>query len=273
MRKSGERPHFRVSGIGLLFFAASLLISGCQKTVIVKISEEDIVRANAAAQEGDIAYAKKDFYAALIKYLESVRINPNSAYVYNRLGIAYSQLKYYQQAGDAFERSMKIDPKYSYSYNNFGTVFFAQKDFKKAEKYFKKAISMKNNEASYHMNLGSVYLEKKKPEKAMAEWRKGLGIDPGILSRNSSVAMVGGATSTMDRAFAMARIMASMGKIESTIENLKVAFANGYTDFDTIRKLPDFDPVRKDKRFTDLLEETELLLRLRKVGLPEASTK
>jgi tetratricopeptide (TPR) repeat protein len=273
VRKSGERPHFRVSGIGFFLLAATLLISGCQKNVVVQASQEDIVRANSAAQEGDIAYAKKDFYAALVKYLESVRLNPNSAYVYNRLGIAYSQLKFYQQAGDAFQRSMKIDPKYSYSYNNVGTIFFAQKDFKKAEKYFKKAINMKNNEASFHMNLGSVYLEKKKPEKAIEEWRKGLALDSGILSKNSSVAMVGGPTSAMDRAFTMARIMASLGNVESTIENLKVAFANGFTDFETIRKLPDFDPIRNDKRFTDFVDETELLLRLRKVGLPEQSAK
>jgi len=269
MRRPGERPHCRILLTGL--FAACLLVSGCKKTVVVNVSQDDIIRANAAAHDGDIVYAKGDFYAALIKYLESVRFNPNSAYVYNRLGIAYSQLKYYQEAGNAFHQSMKIDPKYSYSYNNFGTVYFAQKDFRKAEKYFKKAINLKNNEASFHMNLGSLYLEKKKTEKAMAEWRKALALDPAISSKNSSVAMIGGATSVMDRAYTMARIMASLGKVEPAIENLKAAFANGFTDLDTIRKLPDFDPIRKDKRFIDLIEETELLMKLRKVGLPEQS--
>ena len=60
-------------------------------------------------------------------------------------------------------------------------------------------------------------------------------------------------------------------KNSKTEENLKAAFANGFTDLDSIRKLPDFDPIRKDKRFIDLIEETELLMKLRKVGLPEQS--
>jgi hypothetical protein len=76
----------QVFAAGLFLIFSSLFWIGCgPKVVRVPVSEEDILRANKVANEGDIAFDRKDFYAALIKYLEAVRINPNSEYLYNRL--------------------------------------------------------------------------------------------------------------------------------------------------------------------------------------------
>jgi len=225
----------RASLSGVFVLAASLLLCGCpRKAATVVVTEQDALAANRAAQEGDLAFGRKDYYASLIKYLESVRLNPNNSYVFNRLGIAWSQLKYYDQAAQSFKRAMELNPKYSFSYNNLGTVHFATKDLKKAEKYFKKAISLKNDEASFHMNLGSLYLERKKSEKALAEWRKGMAIDPNILSKSNSVAMVGGTTSSVERHFFIARLLAAEGKVEGAIESLKAAIAGGFEDIDSI---------------------------------------
>ncbi len=259
--------------MGLFLLAAFVLFPACRKSVRVAVSKEDILRANAISQEGDIAFGRKDYYAALIKYLESVRLNPNNEYVYNRLGIAYSQLKYYEQATAAFMRSIELNPKYPFSYNNLGSVMFAEKNLKKAEKYFRKAISLKDNEASFHMNLGSLHLEKKRREKAMAEWRKGMALDPNVLSKNS-ISLVGASTSTAERYYFIARLVASTGGVELAIENLKRAIAGGFNDIDSIRQQPDFDPVRNDKRFIEFMENAVLLIKLRSnVGLPEDSAK
>jgi len=252
----------------LLFLAVCAPFSGC-KAVRVAVPEPDIRRANAAAQEGDIAFVRKDFYTALIKYLESVRFNPSSENFYNKLGIAYSQLTYLQQAAESFEHSIQLNPKYPFSYNNLGSVYFAQKNLKKAERCFKKAINLKDDEASFYMNLGSLYLEKKKRSKAMAEWRKGLAIDPNVLSKNNSVSLLGGASPTKERHYFIARLLAAEGKTEPAIENLKLAISEGFTDIESVRKEHDFDPIRKDERFIDFMEQADLLIRLKaKVGLP-----
>jgi len=198
----------KILGVALILAAGCLLIIGCRKVVRVDVSQDDRLRANQASQEGDLVFGRKDFYAALIKYLESTRLNPNNEYVYNRLGIAYSQLKYYSEASDAFMRSIALNPKYSYSYNNLGSVCFAQKNLRKAEKYFKKAISMKDDEASFHMNMGSLHLEKKRYDKGMAEWRKGLALDPNVFKTNS-LSLIGASSSASDRRYFMSRLMAS----------------------------------------------------------------
>jgi tetratricopeptide (TPR) repeat protein len=253
VRTNENLPRHKTLIAGLLFLACCIVSSGCHKTVKITLTPEDVQRASASSQEGDIAFGRKDHYAALIK-----------------LGIAYSQLKYYEQAIDAFLRSIEINRKYSYSYNNLGSVYFAQKSLKRAEKYFKKALTLKNDEASFHMNMGSLHLERKRRDKAMAEWRKGLALDPNILTKSSSVSLVGASSSSMERRYFMARLLASSGEVEMAIESLKQAITEGFSDIDLIRKEPDFDRIRNDKRFVDFVENAGLLIKLRsKVGLPE----
>ena len=232
------------------------------------------MRANQAAREGDLAFERKEPYTGLIKYLEAVRLNPNSEHLYNRLGIAYSQLKFYSEASDAFRRCMALNPKYPYPYNNLGSVYFAQQSYKKSEKYFRKAVSLKGDEASFHMNLGSLYLERKKLDKAMAEWRKSLALDPNIFSRRSAASLSSSTSSLMERYYFLARLFAQTANADSAIENLKLAITNGFTDIDSIQKDRDFDPIRKDEKFIEFIKNAVLLIKLQSdVGLPEDRSK
>jgi tetratricopeptide (TPR) repeat protein len=260
----------RIYLLGFFILIAGIpVIGSSSKKAQGSVSKEDVARANEALNEGDIAFSRKDYYAALIKYLEAARINPQSEYLYNRLGIAYSQLKFYGEATTAFRRSIKLNPKYPFAYNNLGSVFFAQTNLRKAEKYFKKAINLKEDEASFHMNLGSLYLERKKKDKAMAEWQRSLALDPGIFSKRSAASLASSGGSLMERYYFLARIFASSGNVESAIENLKLAITQGFNDIESINKQRDFDPVRKDERFVEFIQSAALLIKLQsKVGLP-----
>jgi len=238
------------------------------------ITENDLLKASEVSQEGDLAFSRKDYYAALIKYLEAARLNPRNEALFNRLGITYSLLKFYDQASESFLRAMQINPKFPFAANNLGSVLFAQKNFKKAEKYFKKAIKIKEDEASFHMNLGSLYLEQKKHSKAMAEWRKGLALDQDVFTKSSTVSLTGGGSSKspMERYFFLARLFASAGKAESALENLKLALTNGFSDINAIENQPDFNLIRQDPRFVEFMKNAPLLIKLRaNVGLPEAT--
>jgi tetratricopeptide (TPR) repeat protein len=265
--------------LGILLLGLFVLIAGIpaigspSKKDRVSVSKEDIGRANGALSEGDVAFGRKEYYAALIKYLEAVRYNSQSEYIYNRLGIAYSQLKFYGEATNAFRRSMKLNPKYSFAYNNLGSVFFAQGNLRKAEKCFRKAISLKEDEASFHMNLGSLYLERKKKDKALAEWQRSLALDPDIFSKRSAASLSSSGGSLKERHYFLARIFAASGNVESAMENLKQAIAQGFTDIDSISKQRDFDPVRKDERFIEFMQNAALLVKLQsKVGLPASES-
>lgn len=247
---------------GLLAALLAVSLAGCPPPIVrVPVTQESIVRANEAARDGDVAFARKDYYAALIKYLEASRNNPNSEYIFNKLGITYSQLKYYTEATGAFQRSIGLNPKYAYSYNNLGSVYFAMTDLKKAERYFKKAIGTGGSVASFHVNLGTLYFERGKPDKGMAELRKALSLDPHIMSRGEAISLAAGSNKgpNAEKSYSMARIFASMGDADHAIDNLQQAITAGFTNLDAIRSEPDFDPIRQNEKFMEFMKAAALL--------------
>ena len=245
--------------IAVLF--AGPLLTGCPPPAVrIPVSAENVIKANESAREADLAFARKDHYAALIKYLEASKLNPNSEYIFNKLGIAYSQLKYYTDATTAFQRSIALNPKYPYSYNNQGTVYFAKDDKRNAEKYFKKAIAIDSNIASFHINLGTLYFEKKQFEKGLAEWRKGIAIDPTALVKSEGVSLAAATgRASVERNYFMARVFAAVGDAERAVDNLQQAVNSGFTNIEAVRKESDFDPIRQHARFIELMKTLEAL--------------
>ncbi len=108
----------------------------------------------------------------------------------------------------------------------------------------------------------------------MAEWRTALALDPKILSNSVSVSLIGSATATIERHYFTAQLLASMGNVESAIENLQMAITDGFSNIESIRNDPNFDPIRNDKRFIEFIENAETMIKLRaKTGLPEEHPK
>ena len=254
---AGSRRRPMPSSAVAFILVALIALIGCGPSIVrVKISDEDLFKANRLFQEGNVAYVNRDYYAALIKYLMAGELNPNSEFISNRMGMAYLQLDYHDKSIAAFQRAIALNSKYPFFINNLGSGYFASGNFKKAEKYFKKAIKMKEDEASFHMNLGTLYFEKEKPEKALKAWRKSLSLDPEIISRDNSinVAIDGGSIAQKDRHYFMARIYAAAGNIPKTIESLENALLNGFYDIESIEKNQEFDPIREDERFVKFME-------------------
>lgn len=247
------------SYVPLLVFAA-VTFTGCPaKIVRVPVPAEDVLRANQAVREADLAFTRRDHYAALIKYLEAARLNPYSEYIYNKLGIAYSQLKFYTEASSCFQRCIALNPKFAFAYNNLGSVHFARSDMKKAEKYFKKAISVNPNSASFHVNLGSVYIERRQFERGMAEWRKGLALDPGVLTKSDAVNLATTGRSPAERYYFLARLYAAMGDVDHSVESLQLALNSGFTNIALIQNEHDFDKIRQEEKFVAFMKTAMLL--------------
>jgi tetratricopeptide (TPR) repeat protein len=241
-----------------------LFLAGCApKIVSIKVSDADIVQAAEAAQEADSAFIRKDYYTALIKYLQSTRLNPNSDYVWNKLGITYTQLRYFPEASDAFKRAIAISPKSAHTYNNLGSVYFAQVDYMMAEKLFKKAISLNSQTPTFHLNLGRLYLEKGKKEKAMAELRKAVALDPTVLEKqgNITISAVSNRSPSGDASYSMARIYGSIGDAVHAVASLQEALNAGYVNIDAIQREPDFDPIRDNDLFIAFMKTASLVLK------------
>lgn len=265
--RTADRPPHRYIVSLLPLLVGLWLASGCSRYVRVAVLPAEVLRSAELAREGDQDFARGDFYSALIKYLESSEVNPNNEYVHNRTGICYAQLGHFNYAEDAFRRASKLNPTYAFYYNNLGAMLFAQQELKAAEKLIKKAIRLKGDVASFHMNLGAVHLERKAAEKAIIEWRRALALDPQAISGFRSIGMPGGSSSLMTRSYLVARIQASNGEVQSAIASLREAVNNGFNDLEDVGREADFDPIRKDERFLEFMQEASILIRLRQPPL------
>ena len=264
MQTNWKCPHFSILVLGAFLLFQGIISVGClHRVALVNVSEEDIKLANQALVEGDQAFHRKEYYVALLKYMEGVRRNPNNENIYNRLGITYARLNFYDSANETLRHAIGLNPKFSYAWNNLGSVFFLQKKINKAEKHFKKAIQLNKQESSFYINLGNLYLEKKRPQEAIAEWRKALALDPQALNKNSAVNLTAeGRTSPMDRGYLMARLYASQKNVGRAIENLKLAVENGFSDIDAINDQRDFDSIRHHPDFEAFLKDLPRLIQL-----------
>jgi tetratricopeptide (TPR) repeat protein len=254
-----------------LLLLSGIIFAGCNpKAVQIPVTDQNSKRSNELAQEGDAAFYRKDNYAALIKYLEAVRLNPNNENFLNRLGIQYVQLNLYDEARKAFQNALDLNPRLSFAWNNLGAVYFFQRKLRRAERHFKKAISLKPDEPSFHVNLGKLYLDKKKGANAKIEWSKAIALDPGALSKSSAASLaIAGGTPPMKYYYHIACFFASKGNVERAIENLQLAYKNRFSDVKAIEKEPDFNPIRQDPRFVEFTKDLSLQIRLRdRIGLP-----
>src|ERR1041385_6437883 len=118
------------------------------------------------------------FHAALVK-------NPNSASVYNKLGICELMLQRPKDAAKDFEQAIKRNPKFADAYNNLGVSDYIRKKHGSAIKHYKKAIEVQPDSASFYNNLGAAYFARKDFEHAAVSYAKAVQLDPQIFEHTS----------------------------------------------------------------------------------------
>jgi tetratricopeptide (TPR) repeat protein len=161
--------------------------------------------------------------------------------------------------GDAkkdFERAIKLDKRQADALNNLGVVYYESKKFGKAIKYYNKAIEVRPDMASYYSNLGAALFSKKDFEKAGIAYAKALELDPDIFERTSRTGVAAQLPSPEDRAkyeYLMARLYAKMGRADDSLQCLRKAMEQGYKDINMVYKDAEFSDLRKDPRFTELM--------------------
>ncbi|HEV8131901.1 MAG TPA: tetratricopeptide repeat protein [Acidobacteriota bacterium] len=221
------------------------------------VPPESLAKANTVAREGDIAMARGETYAALIKYLDAAKLNPNSEVIFNKVAITYTKLGYYDKAHDAIVRSLALSHGYAFGFNTLGTIQLVEKKPGAAIKSFRRAISLNSDVPFFYLNLGNAYLEKKQDVKAMQAFRQALALDPQVFSRQAGIGVQSASVQFNDstRNYFLARVYAERGQDELALDFLKKALASGFTDFEKLKKDKEFEKLRNTKAFKELLEE------------------
>lgn len=191
------------------------------------------------------------FHAALVKA-------PNSASLYNKIGICELMLQRPKDAEKDFQAAIRRNPKFADAHNNLGVSDYIRKKQGGAIKHYKKAIEIEADSASFYSNLGAAYFAKKDFEHAALSYGKAVQLDPTIFEHTSRTGIAAQVTSPEDRAkydFIVAKIYAKAGDRDHSLEFLRKAMEDGYKAMNDALKDPEFAELRKDPRFADLMKQ------------------
>lgn len=224
---------------------------------------------SASVQElearGDELRAQKAYFDALDYYQAALAKDPKNAQIYNKAGIAELQMHHFKQSRKHFEHAFKLDRQFADAYNNLGVVYYLEKKYGQAVKQYEKAIQLVSGVASYYSNLGAVYYSQKAWDKAAAAYGQALQLDPSIFERTSRTGIAAQLPSPEERAhfdYLLAKLFAKQNDRDRSLEYLRRALEDGYKAINDVYKDPEFEALRGDARFTQLMAT-------RPPGIPE----
>ncbi len=220
-----------------------------------RVSVDPDVRELSLERRADIYMARKMYREAGEAYQEAIRQDPQSAKLFNKLGISYHQLLLLGHARRQYERAWKIDKTYSQALNNLGTVHHAQGSYKRAIRTYKKALAVSAYSASVYSNLGTSYFARKKYKLASEAYLKALELDPNVFETRGSFGTLLQERSVANRAkyyYFMAKAYSGAEMWDRAILYLRKALEEGYSSprrvakdkaFEAMHELPGFQRI------------------------------
>lgn len=254
----------RCFGFGVAVMVLFALPNMYAQIELVQITPPPLHRAappasNASADEldarGDDLRGQKAYLDALDYYRAALAKKP-SASLYNKAGITELELRRDYEGAKDFERAVKFDHQFADACNNLGVALYLQQKYGKAVKQYEKAIKLKPDVASFYNNLGAAYYGKKQWEPAAVAYGRALQLDPDIFERTSRTGVTAQLPSPEERArfeYLVAKLYAKQGDSDHALQYLRRAMEEGYPGIDDVYKDSDFEGLRKDTRFAQLM--------------------
>lgn len=176
----------------LIFF--SIIISLCTSTTLRNITWKDGIslwkdvlkkspqKVRPYVNISD-SYIKQDrpldAINTLQKGLASIQNRRNTEMLYYNMGLAYAQLKKYQDSLYFFNIASSINPANSDTYMNMGVSYINLGNYNQAIEAIKESIRLKSKQLpNAYFNLGTAYLRMNKHTEAIENFKKALEIDP-----------------------------------------------------------------------------------------------
>jgi cytochrome c-type biogenesis protein CcmH/NrfG len=195
----------------LIAVVIAFSIAGCghsasnantENTNVAENPFANITDANQALAEGNRLLDEDQVETALEAFKQAVKLNPDLAEAWFKMGIAYSLLeKAAQQSGDkvigesdskakplsqkAFEKAVEAykkwldaNPNDDVAWFNLGRAYAKLLKDEDAEDAFRKAVKLKPNEVEYLIELGNTLIHLAKYHEALDPLKKAVELDP-----------------------------------------------------------------------------------------------
>jgi tetratricopeptide (TPR) repeat protein len=140
------------------------------------------IQANANHALGDIAYIRKQYQNADLRYSKAIGLNHNDLDAYTNRGFARDDLNRPDEALADFDKAIALSrtyaKRYAYPYNGRGVVFWQQKNYDRALQEFDKAIKIDKKYVDPIVNKAQVLADKKDFTGSMQLFDKALKLNP-----------------------------------------------------------------------------------------------
>lgn len=214
-----------------------------------------------------------DYSAAEESFRRSLELNPNYSVGRMWFGVFLIAVGQFSAAVDEESKAVSLDPLSPITNAVVGWPFYFMRDYQRAIERFKKAIELEPKSLPGHYLLAMTYLQTGEPEQAIAELQVARSLDDSsmIMAGLAEAHSVAGNEQEADNLLLELERMASSkqqyvspydvacvylrrGNYERALELLGKAFEDHSTWRIFLPVDPKFDPVRKDPRFSKLLE-------------------
>jgi tetratricopeptide (TPR) repeat protein len=209
-------------------------------------SEEDV---------GDSYVMHQRYQAAIAAY----RSAPQSAAVWNKMGIAYQMMLNVREATRCYKQSIKLDSHNAQVINNLATVYDSEKQYATAEHLYRKALKINPRSAMVYKNLGTNLLAQRKYNRGWDAYQQALAIDPAIFEDHGTP-QVQNPASIAERGamnYYMALGCVRIGQTDCALQYLRMALDEGFTNPKKVAADVAFASLRDNADFKQLLASQE----------------
>src|SRR2546427_3244395 len=212
-----------------------------------------------------------DFLAAEREFERSLELSPRYAIAHHNFGWCLATMGRYEEGCTELKRAIRLDPCSSVFRFGLGVVYNRTRRYDHATEQFEKAIELDPNSPQGHWGLGLTYLNNRMYEPAIAELRKGLelsqGATVGVAFLGEAYAAAGCENEAQkileqlkERSkhryvtpYLVGRVYAALGKKEQALRCLETGYQERAEWMVWLKTEPQFDDLRPDPRFQDLL--------------------
>jgi len=180
------------------------------------------------------------FEEVIASFDEALKIKPDKQEAWNNRGIALGNLGRFEEAIASFDNALKIKPDYHEAWFNRGIALRNLGRLEEAIASYDNALKIKPDKDEAWNNRGYALLKMGNYQEAIENIDQSLKINPNSWAYGSK---------------AYAYIL--LDKIDLAIQNIRSAIEIAPSRKHAILNDPDFDKIRNDSRFIDLLNKTD----------------
>ena len=201
--------------------------------------------ATAHQRYGKFLATEGRFDESFAEYNRALELDPFSPAVSADLGLTYYYARQYDRAIEHLKKLKKADPNYDRTYFNLAKVYQKKEMFEEAIAEFAKGYALQGEDAQITAKRTTSLENALRTSGVKAYWQK-------VLEAN----VAGGNPDSMT----MVKIYIGTGEYDKVFEFLEKAYQERNGGLVWLKISPEFDNIRSDPRFQDLL---------RRMGLPQ----